>query len=280
MEREDVEEVHGAHAHRLVRAAMSVVLVVVGDLALPGIVVEDPGVTDGHAVGVPADVFQHLADALGRRPAVDHPRLLEAPFADMLRHGLSEFLQPVCEHGHELGTEHRTECLHGEEEVAPGSPASLQVVPEAVLVHASARHYAVNVRMVVQVAAPCVQDTGHASLQPQIAEERAQGVPCGAEHRVVEHSLMGHGNLVQAVGNGEHRVEVLHTGHHLVLSHLHPEGALLVLALGAVAVAAAVVAHVHLAALRAHLHVPAEPAGTAQGHPAEGLANRLRHLMT
>ena len=47
MKREQVEEVHGTHAHRLVAAAMSIVLVVVGDFALVGIIVEDPRVADG-----------------------------------------------------------------------------------------------------------------------------------------------------------------------------------------------------------------------------------------
>lgn len=89
---------------------------------------------------------------------------------------------------------------------------------------------------------------------------------------------MGHGYPVQAVGNGEHRVEVLHTGHHLVLAHLHPEGALLVLALGAVAVAAAVVADMNLSALRAHLHMASQVSGAAPGHPVERLVHLFHSL--
>ena len=273
MKREQVEEVHGTHAHRLVTAAMSIVLVVVGDFALVGIIVEDPQVADGHAVGISSDVLQHLIHSLGRRLAVDHPRFLEALFADILRYDLAEFLQTGGQHGHKLGTEHGAERLHGEEEVATSSFASLQVMPDTVLVDASACHYAVDVRMIVQVAAPRVQDGCHASLQSPALIERAEGIPCGAEHRVVEHRLMGHGYRMEAVGHGEHRVEVLHTRHHLVLAHLHPNGALLVLALGAVAVPAAVVADMYLPALRAHLDMASQVSGTAQGHPRKGLVH-------
>lgn len=272
MKGEQVEEVHGTHAHCLVAAAMPIVLVVVGYFALVGIIVEDARVADSHPVGVSSDVLQHLSHSLGWRSAVDHPRFLEALFSDILRYGLAEFLQPRGQHGHELGAEHHSQCLHREEEVATGSLASLQVMPHTVLVDTSARHDAVDVRMIAEVAAPRVQDSSHASLQSLTLIERAQGVPCGAEHRAVEHRLMGHAYRMEAVGHGEHRMEVLHAGHHLVLAHLHPNGALLVLALGAVAVTAAVVADVHLSALRAHLDMAAKPSGAAQGHPAEGLA--------
>lgn len=278
MEREQVEEVHGTRAHRLVTAAVSIVLVFIANRSLLCVVFEYARVADGHAVGISSDVLQHLVHSFGGRPAIDHPRLFEALFADILRYGLAEFLQTGGQHGHQLGTEHGAECLHREEEVATGSLASLQVTPDTVLFHTSARHDAVDVRVVVQVAAPRVQDGSHASLQSLTLIERAQGVPCGAEHCVIEHRLMEHGNLLQAVGHGEHRMEVLHARHHLVLAHLHPNGALLVLALGAVAVATAVVADMNLSALRAHLDMSAEPSGAAQGHPAEGLANLLHHL--
>ena len=76
MKREQVEEVHGTHAHRLVTPPMPVVLVVVGDFALVGIIVENPCVADGHAVGISSDVLQHLIHSLGWRLAVDHPRLV------------------------------------------------------------------------------------------------------------------------------------------------------------------------------------------------------------
>ena len=46
------------------------------------------------------------------------------------------------------------------------------------------------------------------------------------------------------------------------------------------AVAAAVIAHTHFTALRAYLDMPAQMAGAADTHPPEGLAYRLRHLMT
>lgn len=164
VEREQVEEIRGTHGHRLVTAAMFVVLVVVGDLALLGVIAGDARVADGHSVGISSDVLQHLIHSLGRRAAIDHPRFLEAPLADILRHSFSEFFQTGCQHRHELGTEHGAECLHREQEITSRSTASLQVMPHAVLADASACHYAVDMRMIVQVAAPGMQDGGHASL--------------------------------------------------------------------------------------------------------------------
>jgi len=101
-----------------------------------------------------------------------------------------------------------------------------------------------------------------------------------ANLRPCTYRLTGHSYRVQAVGHGEHHVEVLHARQHLFPAHLHPQGALLVLALGAVAVAAAVVAHMHLAALRTHLDMPAQMAGAADTHPPEGLAHRLQTRAT
>lgn len=55
--------------------------------------------------------------------------------------------------GEKLGTEYLTQGMHGEEEV-PGLLAPFQVMPDAILVHATACDYAMDVRMVVEIRAP------------------------------------------------------------------------------------------------------------------------------
>ena len=77
---------------------------------------------------------------------------------------------------------------------------------------------------------------------------------------------MLHGKRMQTDGDGEHHMEVLHPGQNLLPPHLYPHLALLVLAFGAMAVAATVVAHMHLAAFGAHLDMAAEGSRPAQGH--------------
>lgn len=72
VEREQVEEIHGTHGHRLVTAAMFVVLVVVGGLALLGVIAGDARVADDHSVGISSDVLQHLIHSLDcRKPRLN-----------------------------------------------------------------------------------------------------------------------------------------------------------------------------------------------------------------
>ena len=99
VERYQVEEVDGVHGHLPMPSTAPVVLVVIGRHPV-GRVAEDARVGDGHAVCVPPDVLQHLVDALGRRAAVDHPRLVEALLADILRDGLADHFQAARQHGH------------------------------------------------------------------------------------------------------------------------------------------------------------------------------------
>ena len=89
------------------------------------------------------------------RTAVERPQLLlvETLAAHVRRDGLTLLLQPSGEHGHQLGAEHHHHAPHGEEEASGRSPASIQVMPLAVLVNPASGDDAVDVRMVVQVLA-------------------------------------------------------------------------------------------------------------------------------
>ena len=276
VEREQVEEVDDVHGHLPMLSTAPVVLVVIGHHPV-GRVAEDARVADGHAVGIPPDVLQHLLDALRRRAAVDDPGLVETPLAYILRDGLAGCLQAARQHVHELGAEHLAQCLHREEEVACAL-APLEVMPCAVTIHPAPGDDAVDVWVVVEVASPRVQDGRHPAQQPPRPEELAQRGPRGPEHRGVEKRLVRHRQRMEAVGDSEHHVEVAHARKHLLPAHLHPCGPVDVLALGAVAVAAAVVADAPLPALRTHLDMPAEPAGAAHAHPGEGHGHMGLHL--
>lgn len=179
-------------------------------------------------------------------------------------------------HGHELGPEHLAQCLHWKKEIPGILGASLQMMPHTILIHTATSYDAVDVRMVEEVGAPCMKYARHSPLQPMALIELPQGVPCGTEHAGVEQLLMRHGYWMQAVGNGEDHMEVLHARHHLFFAHLYPYLTLLVLALGAMTVSAAVVADMDVATLGADLHMTTQCSCAADGHRRERLPN-LRH---
>jgi len=116
-----------------------------------------------------------------------------------------------------------------------------------------------------------MKDARHTTLQPFPVIECFQCVPSRTEHAGIEQSLMRQGNGMQAVGNGEHHMKVLHSGEYLILAHVNPRLTLLALAFGAVAVAAAVVAHMYAATLRTFLDMPSQPACAAGGQGCERL---------
>ena len=116
-----------------------------------------------------------------------------------------------------------------------------------------------------------MQNARHATLQPLLLEECLQGFPCRTEHAAVEERHVPHGKGMKDVRNGEYHMEVLHSGDDFLLAHLDPHLALLVLALRAMAVTAAVIAHVDLTAFGAYLHMSAEGTSPAERHGSEGL---------
>jgi hypothetical protein len=81
-----------------------------------------------------------------------------------------------------------------------------------------------------------------------------------------EKRLMRHGDGMQAVGNGEHHMEVLYSGKHLLLTHLYPYLPFLVLALRTVSGTAAVIADMNFATLRTDLYMTAKDSRSADGH--------------
>lgn len=251
-----MQEIHGVHPHQFMHSPMSVVLPVVGDHASFCTIFNNARVTDGNTIGITANVFQHLVDTFGWWTAIYNPSLLKALLANNLWNDNLLLTQTRREHGHELGPEHLAQRLHWKKEIPGILGASLQMMPHTIFIHTATCYDAVDVRMVEEVGAPCMEYARHSPLQPMALIELPQGVPCGTEHAGVEQPLMQHGYRMQAVRNGEDHVEVLHARHHLFLAHLYPHLAFLVLALGTMTVSAAVVADMDVATLGADLHMP------------------------
>nr|WP_235337086.1 hypothetical protein [Pontibacter korlensis] len=95
-----------------------------------------------------------------------------------------------------------------------------------------------------------------------VGGEGEQRCPGGLKEGVVDKPGLMEGQLVEGVGQGEDHVEVGH-GQELLLPGLDPLLPLSSLAFGAVAVATGVVAHAHLAAAGAGVHMPAHLLGAA-----------------
>lgn len=102
-----------------------------------------------------------------------------------LRNLLIRFLQDWCEHWEEFGSEHLAERLNGKEKLLCAF-ATFEVMPDTLLVHPSSCDDAVNVRMVIQIGSPCVENACHASLQSLSVKELLQSAPCCLEHAGVE----------------------------------------------------------------------------------------------
>ena len=67
-------------------------LVIIGNLRVGH--VEDPGVSDGHPVGIAANVFEDLSNAFGWRTRIDDPCFCKALFAYSLIYDDAILLEP------------------------------------------------------------------------------------------------------------------------------------------------------------------------------------------
>ena len=92
MQREEVKEFHGMHCHFLVHGFMLVVLPVVCYHAIGGVFLY-AGVADCYTISIATNILKHLIHTLGRRTAVNHPSLVHALLADILRNNLFILLE-------------------------------------------------------------------------------------------------------------------------------------------------------------------------------------------
>ena len=156
--------------------------------------------------------------------------------------------------------------------------ATLEMMPNTMLVYPTTRHNTVDVRMIEQIRAPRMENRRHTSEQTLILGKSLDGSPCGLEHTVVEDTLMTHRDRMQACRQRKYDVEVL-GGDNLFPAAVNPFLSLLVLALGTMAVATAVIADMHIPALGTYLDMPAKGTGPAEGHVGESPTDRCYDMM-
>jgi hypothetical protein len=181
-----------------------------------------------------------------------------------------------CEQRHEPATEPGAHSGDRKEKVRVLAP--FDMMPHTSLIHSTARHNTVYVRMVEQIGSPRMEDGCHSSEESFIGSKCINGTPGGLEHTVVEDTLMSHSNRMQTIRHREYDMEVLDRDN-LFPAELNPLFTLLVLTLGAMPVTTAVVADMHIPTLGAHLYMPTKDTGPALGHVGESLSDRCYDVM-
>lgn len=156
--------------------------------------------------------------------------------------------------------------------------ATLEMKPNAALVYPTTRHNAVNVRMVEQIRSPRMENGSHTCKQALILGKSLDGSPCSLEHTVVEDSLIGHCDGMKTCRQREDNVKVLHRDN-LFPAAVNPFLSLLVLTLGTMPVTTAVVADMHIPALRTHLDMPTKGTGPALSYVSKSSSDSRYDLM-
>ena len=154
----------------------------------------------------------------------------------------------------------------------------MNLMPNARCINASTGYNAVDMRVEKEIRSPRVEDGCHAGLESFVGSESVNSAPCGLEHTVVELPLVSHCDRVQTVGQRENDMEVPDRDDFFP-AELNPLLTLLLLALGTMAVSAAVVADMYVPTFGTYLYMPAQGTGTALRHVPEGSFNRRNDMM-
>ena len=274
MKRQQIKERIDVHGHDTVLSTLLVHLVIIRDMSVCNI--EYSGIGDGHAIGIAPDVLEHLSDSLGRGLGMYDPVLVEALLAYSLGDGNLLLLHPAGQQAHETSPELTAHGGHRKEERCIS--ASMNLMPYAIGVNATARYNAVDMWMVKKIRSPRVEDGSHASLKPHLGSKCINSAPCSLEHTVVELPLVSHRYRIQTVRQRENDMEVPDRDDFFP-AELNPLLTLLLLALGTMTVSAAVVADMYVPTFGTYLYMPAQGTGTALRHVPEGSFNRRNDMM-
>ena len=168
-----------------------------------------------------------------------------------------------CEQRHEFASELGAHGSNRKEEVR--ALTALDMMPHTSLVHSTARHNTMYVRMVEEIGSPRMEDGGHTGCETLLSSKGINSAPSSFKHTVVELPLIGHRNGMQTRRHREYDMEVLDR--------------LLVLALGTMSVTTAVIADMHIPALGTHLDVAAKCASPALSHVSKSSSDSRHDLM-
>jgi len=170
----------------------------------------EPPIGNRNAMGVSAEIAQHLIGSTEGRLAVDHPVLteeraeerseslrfrekLEVPVEAQLAFGEGPF-----ESGDELATEDSTQHLDGKEEAIAGLDPALVIGGEA-----SGRDHAMDMGMMFQLLIPTVEYAEEADFGAEmagIAGDFEQRFSTGAEQEIVDDLLVLQGQRGEPPG--------------------------------------------------------------------------------
>jgi len=181
-----------------------------------------------------------------------------------------------CEQRHEFASELGAHGSNRKEKVTVLT--ALEMMPYALLVHSSARYNAVDMGVVKKIRSPRVENGCHARMESLLCSKSVNSAPSSLEHTAVELPLIGHCNRMQARRHREYDMEVLGRDN-LFPAELNPLLTLLLLTLGAMPVATAVVADMHIPALGTHLDMAAKGASPALSHVSESSSDSRHDLM-
>ena len=198
MKQEATQELLGRQGHHSFLIAMGVVLPAESDLVvLEG---DEAMVGDGHAMGVAAEIAEHVVGTAKRRFGIDDPVLTEQGaqksaegwliFQGLERAGEGELalLKASFETSDEFAAKDPTEYRDGQEErIAGMDPAGM------VRGKTPGRNHTVDMRMKKEVLSPTMQHGEEAGLGAQmfgVGGDLEQGLSAGMEQEVIKDLLV------------------------------------------------------------------------------------------
>ena len=277
MQAEPPEKLQAVQCHFLFLCAIGIILIGKTDSILAN--VQDAVVGDGNAVRVPGQVLHHVLGPCERLLGVGHPAFAVQCFfpavigAALIGEALGQGQQPLFQSRtevlHEVSPENFFHRLHGVKELGI---TSFWELPSAILAQAATGHNAVDMRVQRQVLPPCMKHYcgGSARAQPLWAVAKAiQGMPARFEQQAVHETGVVHTQAIKFMRQGEYDMKIRNRQELLLLLY-GPHLLVKPLALGAMAVAAAIIANAQVATFTAGINMAAQSSRPASNDGLQG----------
>lgn len=180
MEKKAADELQRLEDHGGLLVSLSVVFPAKGDTAV--VEREQPLVGDGDPVGVAGEVLEHLLGAAEGRLGVDHPVFGVEVFSpafpagawsqglELAMEGEFSLVESLLEVAEELASKEATQDADGEKEVGAGDDPASGIERQP-----ATRDHCVNMRVVVEVLAPGMQDNEESDAGPQMLRISGEG---------------------------------------------------------------------------------------------------------